>query len=316
MEQHSDQLAEQLQEQHRAELRRTMLGLGVPTRLLEPFTHAYSDIILRAGLKDLASFQEPGATPEAVADALQDAGLPPPHAAMIEILLERAVAEQEQRRAEPRRTMLGLGVPTRLLKPFTDANLDVILRSGLSCFPSFQQPGATPEAVADALQAAGLAPALVANIEELLECAAEAQQQQGRQESDDGGRGGGAATAPDTGHARDQQPTCGGPFITKGWWSTWLASAPLLWSTQPPQPQAPLPPGSTASPPDTVAVAAVAAAAAVQAASTAPTAEQRPVGDDAARSMLLAVTPTAPPASLHVSTCRRRHVHRPALGQG
>ncbi|KAG2449328.1 hypothetical protein HYH02_005483 [Chlamydomonas schloesseri] len=118
----------------------------------------------------------------------------------------------------------------------------------------------------------------------------------------------------DAGHARDQQPTCGGgppaPTSSKGWWSAWLPSAPLQWSTPTPQPQPlhALPPGSATSPPGSAAAAAAAAAATYH--NAASTAERRAVFDDAAHSVPIAAPRTAP-----ASTCRRRHVHRPALGQ-
>ncbi|KAG2445797.1 hypothetical protein HXX76_000401 [Chlamydomonas incerta] len=139
--------------------------------------------------------------------------------------------------------------------------------------------------------------------------------QQGLKEGDvasRGGHGGGvgpaagllrpaAHTPPhdtDAGHAHDQQPTYGGGTsaftASKGWWSAWLPSAPLQWSTPPVQPQ-PLPPqqpptpGSAGtSPSNEVAVAAVAATAS-HAASTAPTAERRAVGGGGGGAALCAV---------------------------
>ncbi|KAG2434552.1 hypothetical protein HYH02_012218 [Chlamydomonas schloesseri] len=250
-------------------------------------------------------------------------------------------AEQQQaqgRRAQLQQTLLALGVPKWLLARFTVAHLNIILREGFSDLASFQS-GATPEAVCLRLEQAGVPFLYAYVIQGALEKTAPVQQwrkQQGLKEGDvasRGGHGGGvgpaagllrpaAHTPPhdtDAGHAHDQQPTYGGGTsaftASKGWWSAWLPSAPLQWSTPPPQPQ-PLPPpqpptpGSAGtSPSNEVTVAAVAATAS-HAASTAPTAERRAVLDDAAHSV-----PIAAPAAAPASTCRRRHVHRPALGQ-
>ncbi|KAG2449727.1 hypothetical protein HYH02_005254 [Chlamydomonas schloesseri] len=182
------------------------------------------------------------------------------------------------------------------------------MREGFSDLTSFQS-GGSPESICLKLRQAGLPLVHACAIEGALVRAA-ALEQWLRQ------------TSIDASHARDQDPTCGGgtsaSSASKGWWSAWLPSAPLQRSTQPPPPpppppqplQARPPAGSATSPPGSTApaVAATAMATYHAAASTAPTAERHAVLDDAAHSVPIAAT-------LNASTCRRRHVHRPAVGQ-
>ncbi|KAG2447567.1 hypothetical protein HYH02_007490 [Chlamydomonas schloesseri] len=239
--------------------------------------------------------------------------------------------EQEQHRAVLRRTLRSLGMPDWVVAYYKNEGLDILLRAGLKDLASFQAPGASPEVVNRTLEKAGLLPILACNIEWALLRAAELQEQ-GVQEADMASYVGRSDLRPfaqtpsqdaHAGHARDQQRTCGGPSTSKGWWSAWLPSAPLLWNAQPPQQpltQAPVPAiclsgkaATAANGPCDVATA-VTAAAVLQAPPTASTAKRHAVLDDVAHSMPIVATPT-PLTSQHLSTCRRRHVHRPALGQ-